>query len=160
MTLNLSASKQQTSVPISLNVNQTVNQKDSSEQNPYDNIEKSVTQSLHVEYPKIDLRNNDAMIDLVNYLVDKYSKNEKEIVTADMLIDIVREFTGADSVHLDFEDIEVNCCCGSSFKTDLYRKVAAIFVMKGDKRYNLKYNLTGEFMRLSKLKISLKIVHV
>ena len=96
--------------------------------------------------------------ELADYTISVYQKEKKIVVPLKILKGIIECFCMTKHVDIKLEDIE-NDICGFKYKTSNLKRVGAIFVERNGVMKNLKYDLSGEYNRLSTLKISLKTVY-
>ena len=96
--------------------------------------------------------------ELADYTISVYQEEKKIVVPLKILKGIIECFRMTKHVDIKLEDIE-NDICGFKYKTSNLKRVVAIFVERNGVMKNLKYDLSGEYNRLSTLKISLKTVY-
>ena len=146
----ISLSKLSNSSTVNVNNNVNVNTSDikatytePTPENPYIETQiKELNNKIEVLKLIIDMQRNNPLI--VNKL----------IVADDIkLMKFIQLLTEADDVQLDADDIGEGC-----ISKNTYRKVHAIYIIKGNKTSNLKYDYPQITKELTDLGISVKFV--
>lgn len=96
--------------------------------------------------------------ELADYTISVFQKEQKIVVPLRILKGIIECFCMTRHVDIKIENIE-NDFCGFKYKISNLKRVVSIFVERNGVMKNLKYDLSGEYNRLSTLKISLKTVY-
>ena len=105
------------------------------------------------EYDKL-AKENQVLKLVIELMKDNPIKYNGYIITDDIkLMTFIKLLTNADDVQLDVEDIGEGCCTGN-----IYRKVNAIYVVKGNETKNLKYDYSSVMKELKDINISTKYV--
>ena len=81
--------------------------------------------------------------------------NKLILVDDEKLIKLIKIFTDAEEVTLDFNE-DISSCCG--FNNSDYRYVNTIYVKKDGKISNFKYSYPEVIKRINELGINLKVV--
>ena len=129
-------------------------------QNPYDCAQFEACQVSGLELDELIKQNkNLKAINKASEIIIEMMKNNPIYVSALIITDdvklaeLVKILTDATAINIDSE-IMFTSCCGAYE----YRKVNAIYVIKGDKTLNLKYDFPEVTKRLKDLGINSKFV--
>ncbi|KAI5497342.1 protein of unknown function, DUF4106 family [Trichomonas vaginalis G3] len=80
--------------------------------------------------------------------------NSLLLVDDEKLSELIKLLTHADRVDIDAEELGEGCLCGAQE----YRKVNAIYVIKDDRTFNLKYDFPDVMKELKEIGINTKII--
>ena len=120
---------------------------DGEEENPYANLSSDDIAKLKNE--------NEALKIIIGIIQNNPFYLNKFIIADDVkLMELVKLLCNADDVQMDAEDIGEGCITRNK-----YRKVHAIYVIKGGETKNLKYDFPEVVRELTELCVSTKFVY-
>ena len=120
---------------------------DGEEENPYANLSSDDISKLKNE--------NEALKIIIGIIQNNPFYLNKYIIADDVkLMELVKLLCNADDVQMDAEDIGEGCITRNK-----YRKVHAIYVIKGGETKNLKYDFPEVVRELTELCVSTKFVY-
>ena len=155
-----------------INLHETAFKKASSQSAPQLREEEAYTKEVYASYPDgtsednpysnltaddiAKLRNeNEALKIIINILQSNPFYVNRFIVADDVkLMELVKLLCDADDVQMDADDIGQGCITKNK-----YRKVHAIYVIKGGDTKNLKYDFPDVVKELTELCVSTKYVY-
>ena len=155
-----------------INLHETAFKKPSSQSAPQLREEEAYTKEVYASYPDgtsednpygnlsaddiAKLRNeNEALKIIINILQSNPFYINRFIVADDVkLMELVKLLCNADDVQMDADDIGQGCITKNK-----YRKVHAIYVIKGGDTKNLKYDFPDVVKELTELCVSTKYVY-